>query len=124
MQLKTTDEVDTWKWDLTKDGSYSVKSAYQEIAKREAGNSSNLENFGFVWNKAVPLKIAAFTWKLMHDRIPTMWNLLQRRAFNSSYSTKCRVCGKFDEDTKHLFLDCKVAVAVWERVLLWFDLNN
>ncbi|KAL8464671.1 hypothetical protein ACS0TY_034248 [Phlomoides rotata] len=110
-------------WNLTKDGSYSVKIAYQEIAKRKAGDNTNLEEIGLVWNKAVPLKIAAFSWKLIQDHIPTIWNLLQRGAFNPNYSTKCRVCGKFDEDTKHLFFECHAAAAVWERVPHWFDFN-
>ncbi|KAL8481959.1 hypothetical protein ACS0TY_028195 [Phlomoides rotata] len=79
---------------------------------------------GIIWNKCVPLKTAAFSWKLIQDRIPTMWNLLQRDAFNPNYSLKCRVCGKFDEGTTHLFFDCWSAQVVWKKVNFWFDLGT
>ncbi|KAL8482926.1 hypothetical protein ACS0TY_025825 [Phlomoides rotata] len=122
--MKTSTVEDHWIWKLTKDGTYSVKSAYQELDRRNVGDSTSLATHGIVWNKNVPLKIAAFSWKLIQDRLPTMWNLLQRGAFNPNYSTKCRVCGNFDEDTKHLFFDCRLAIVVWKKVLLWFDIGN
>ncbi|KAL8512522.1 hypothetical protein ACS0TY_018847 [Phlomoides rotata] len=39
-------------------------------------------------------------------------------------SVATRVCGNFDEDTKHLFFDCHLAIAVWKKVLLWFDIGK
>ncbi|KAL8470076.1 hypothetical protein ACS0TY_032807 [Phlomoides rotata] len=61
---------------------------------------------------------------MLQDRVPTIWNLLQREAYNPNYSTKCRVCGNFDEDTTHLFFQCRSALEVWKRVCNWFDLSN
>ncbi|KAL8498966.1 hypothetical protein ACS0TY_022070 [Phlomoides rotata] len=122
--MKASTVMDHWTWKLTKDGVYSVNSAYLELDRRKSGDISCSAAIGIIWNKNVPLKIAAFSWKLLQDRVPTMWNLLQRGAFNPKYSLKCRVCGKFDEDTKHLFFDCCLDISVWKKVHQWFDIGN
>ncbi|KAL8547686.1 hypothetical protein ACS0TY_007127 [Phlomoides rotata] len=106
VNLKTPTVEDHWTWKLSKNGCYSAKSAYLELDRRKSDDSASSAALGIVWNKNVPLKISAFSWKLLQDRVPTMWNLLQRGAFNPNYSLKCRVCGKFDEDTNHLFFYC------------------
>jgi len=31
-----------------------------------------------IWNKEVPLKISLFTWRLLHDRLPTTDGLIKR----------------------------------------------
>ncbi|KAL8471934.1 hypothetical protein ACS0TY_029244 [Phlomoides rotata] len=122
--LKPSLEEDKWTWKLTKDGIYSAKTAYQELHRRKYGDCTIMREYEKVWNKLVPLKIAAFNWKMIQDRVPTMWNLLQRGAFNPNYSTKCRVCGNFDEDTTHLFFNCRSTLEVWKKVCNWFDLSN
>ncbi|KAL8524600.1 hypothetical protein ACS0TY_014270 [Phlomoides rotata] len=122
--MKNATVEDHWDWNLTKDGIYSSKTAYQELDRRNAEDCTSLAAYGIVWNKHVPLKITSFSWKLIQDRVPTMWNLLQRGAFNPNFSTKCIMCGKFDEDTKHIFFDCHFTIFVWKKVISWFDIGK
>ncbi|KAL8458133.1 hypothetical protein ACS0TY_035862 [Phlomoides rotata] len=122
--LNYPNEEDEWTWKLTKDGDYSVKSAYQELMNRKVEDKQNRKQIGIVWNKLVPMKIAVFSWKMLQDRIPTMKNLLQKGAFNPNFSTKCRMCDSIEEEMAHLFFDCRIAANVWRKVNEWLDLDN
>ncbi|KAL8509574.1 hypothetical protein ACS0TY_016699 [Phlomoides rotata] len=122
--LRSPMEEDYWCWKLTKDGQYSVRSAYQVLLNKNSEVNQQRKELGVVWNKLVPSKIAAFAWKLLQDRIPTMGNLLRRGSLNPNFSKKCRLCGNMDEETTHLFFGCHTAKNVWNKVLLWLDLDS
>ncbi|KAL8517334.1 hypothetical protein ACS0TY_015538 [Phlomoides rotata] len=114
---------DRWIWKLEKEGNYSVKTTYNAILKRTMTMNSEQEKISVIWNKIVPLKIVAFSWKLVQDKVPTMTNLLRRGAINPYFSLLCRLCGRSNEDSDHLFFECTSSVAIWEKVYKWFHLN-
>lgn len=72
---------DDWMWVYTKNGQYSVRSAYyNELHAVKAGNPST--SFGHtpqvsqqLWKAKVPPKVKLFGWKMLHNGIPVYQNL-------------------------------------------------
>lgn len=75
-------EEDKWVWGPDDGDSFTDKSAYSVIAKVFM-NEENLDLlnscvFRHVWKSSAPTKTIAFSWKLLHNRIPTRSDLAQR----------------------------------------------
>ncbi|GKV35410.1 hypothetical protein SLEP1_g43679 [Rubroshorea leprosula] len=64
-------------WTHSKDGKYSTRSAYKILTMEPDGEQRH-SVLKRTWNPIVPSKIAAFSWKLIQDKIPTRGNLLRR----------------------------------------------
>ncbi|KAL8557444.1 hypothetical protein ACS0TY_004751 [Phlomoides rotata] len=111
--LKSDINEDKWRWSRTSSGIYTMKSAYVVITEMNSEVNNQTTKLGIVWNTVVPLKIAAFTWKVLQDRIPSMLNLLKRGAYHPNFSTNCKLCDLDSEDTQHLFFDCKASKTIW-----------
>jgi hypothetical protein len=69
-----TQEADSFKWDLTKSGFYSVKSMYLDYMD---DHTKFLRKF--VWKIKVPLKIRIFIWFLHQTVLLTKDNLEKRK---------------------------------------------
>ncbi|KAL8494404.1 hypothetical protein ACS0TY_025275 [Phlomoides rotata] len=123
-QLNPTSSEDTWRWRRNSSGIFTVKSAYEAIVESHAGEIIAAAKLGTVWIKAVPLKIAAFSWKVLQDRIPTIMNLLKREAYNKNFSPKCRLCDLENEDTNHLFFECFAAKNIWYHIYRWVGFDR
>ncbi|GLU12194.1 hypothetical protein SLE2022_288940 [Rubroshorea leprosula] len=96
---------DFWSWKHDSKGNYSTKSAYSllNISIEEPGSIQ----FNKIWNSTVPLKVSAFVWKLLQDRIPTGESLLKRGMAGGEPHFACIFCGKQIESTSHLFFTCE-----------------
>ncbi|KAL8456642.1 hypothetical protein ACS0TY_034759 [Phlomoides rotata] len=116
--------LDVWRWKSNSNGYYTVKTAYATISKQQSEDSSTSLKLGEVWNKAVPIKIAAFSWKALQDRIPTILNLRKRGSYNPHFSTMCRLCNLAPEDYEHLLFDCKTALSIWRCIFRWVGSNG
>ncbi|GKU99946.1 hypothetical protein SLEP1_g12720 [Rubroshorea leprosula] len=66
---------DTWRWRPDNEGNYTTRSAYEQLAKKE---ESTLLEYKNIWSAQVPSKVAAFSWQMLLDRIPTKANLAKR----------------------------------------------
>ena len=69
------------------------------------------------------MKVVAFSWKLLLDRIPTRSNLSRRNCLPPDMSTLCVLCGSSEESTNHLFLHCDFSASVWANVMSWLDFS-
>ncbi|GKU94711.1 hypothetical protein SLEP1_g8164 [Rubroshorea leprosula] len=63
---------DTWRWRPDNEGNYTTRSAYKQLAKKE---ESTLLEYKNIWSAQVPSKVAAFSWQMLLDKIPTKANL-------------------------------------------------
>lgn len=80
--------------------------------------------FNYIWKSPAPLKVLAFSWTLLQDRIPTRVNLALRRVLSGEgEACRCVLCGRMDESAIHLFLHCEVAASLWTMVMNWVNLN-
>jgi hypothetical protein len=61
---------------------YSVKEAYSSIIGEYVAEDSR--DLAAVWNGLIPLKVSAFVWRLLQNRIPSRGNLIKRGVLNES----------------------------------------
>ena len=102
--------MDGWVWKAKEGGVLSVKSSYKKLEKllvSEEGRSLQKKKvFEAIWKSPTPTKVVAFSWQLLHNRIPTRLNLARRNALPLESSTTCVLCGRGEESSSHLFLHC------------------
>ncbi|GLT78296.1 hypothetical protein SLA2020_498360 [Shorea laevis] len=112
---------DSWRWGHDPKGTYSTKSAY--IILNGNNTEPTSKQFNMLWNKNVPLKVSAFVWKALQNRIPTGDNLLKRGIVGIEVDFLCIFCGKHTETVSHLFFTCEATWAVWQASYAWWDLQ-
>ena len=113
--LSRRSSTDTIIWAETKNGVYSVRSAYHLLMKAKKGgessNNSQVNNlWKGIWNASVPQKIKLFIWKACKNILPTKLNLFRKKACNSM---SCDLCDNDLESVMHVLVDCKFAQEVW-----------
>ncbi|CAN1130761.1 Putative ribonuclease H protein At1g65750 [Linum perenne] len=99
-------------WHLSKDGSYTVRSAYrvymERVLNREYLNVDG--NWLIIWGLQVPPKVKHFVWRLGRNVLSTKENLHQRHI---QINGDCGSCNSFFESTFHLFVECDMARRCW-----------
>ncbi|GLT52165.1 hypothetical protein SLA2020_255190 [Shorea laevis] len=113
-------QQDTWMWKHSREGKYSVQTAYKYLSQQHTAGSG--QKYDLVWNKNVPLKVTAFAWKLLQNRIPTKDNLM-KRGMNGQGNDKCVLCDLEAESVEHLFFKCNVSWSIWASCYDWWDLK-
>ena len=98
-------------WVFSKDGSFSLKSAYF-LAK--GLNPLNLASHPcrWVWDAYTTPRIKFFLWLVSRNSIPTRV-VLGSKGFNLCLT--CDVCGISDESIIHALSDCPRAKRVWTK---------
>ncbi|GKV27815.1 hypothetical protein SLEP1_g36939 [Rubroshorea leprosula] len=71
----------------------------------------------------VSLKVSAFAWKVMQNRIPTKKNLQKRKVLTSEDDVSCALCGSEIESSDHLLFMCLEAWKVWSSYYNWWGIN-
>ena len=97
MSVTLSNDEDTFKWKLTPNGVFSVKSMHIDCMN---GHTPFLRKY--LWKLKVPLKIKIFMWFLNRKVIITKYNLA-KRIWNG-----CKKCTfrQHDETLEHLFISC------------------
>nr|POE51498.1 putative ribonuclease h protein [Quercus suber] len=104
-------------WPRTRDGSYSVKSAYQLLSaenRTSQPSSSDTEAckpfWNSIWKLKVPKKDKHFLWKASNESLPTKCNLFTRHILPDNVFT---FCDKHPEDTIHSLWLCDLVKCIW-----------
>ncbi|KAL4575096.1 hypothetical protein LXL04_021937 [Taraxacum kok-saghyz] len=107
---------DAWRWELTADGAFSVKST------RCHTDSSCLPalHVQVRWIKFLPRKVNVFLWRLLLNRLPTRWDLGGRGVLVDDIM--CPVCAAVPEQVHHLFFGCTLAMELWDKLRRWCQL--
>lgn len=59
--------------------------------------------YKLLWNNVVPLKVSAFAWNAIQNRMPTKQNLLKRGVNGiTATQSQCTLCGDQTEDKNHV----------------------
>lgn len=72
------DHRDTWKWSGDMNGTYSIKGACTILSNQQGHYSLNVdlqEGFKTIWNKVRLIKVIVHAWRILWDRLPTIYNL-------------------------------------------------
>nr|GEX03166.1 hypothetical protein [Tanacetum cinerariifolium] len=96
---------------------FSVASARNHIDALTLDVSSSVTR----WNKAIPIKINVFLWRLLLNKLATRINL-DRRGIDLD-STLCPLCMEDVETANHLFFSCDIASALWNKFASWWQLD-
>ncbi|WCJ29809.1 Retrovirus-related Pol polyprotein from type-1 retrotransposable element R2 [Euphorbia peplus] len=105
-------------WSCSKNGVYSVKSGYQQaesIRRSNEGSSSTLRTqskiWRIIWQSKVPPKVKLFSWKAVHNALPTLNELFKRGINVEDY---CCFCGSVGETLSHILCSCFRAKEIWK----------
>ncbi|KAL8143934.1 hypothetical protein V2J09_016966 [Rumex salicifolius] len=101
---------DSLTWSFSKDGMYTVSSAYVGLTDFNRGQSDVGDIFRVLWRIKVPERIRMFLWLGVHGRL--MKNAERFRRHLTS-DPRCAVCSDGEETLLHLFRDCRKAKCVW-----------
>jgi hypothetical protein len=114
---------DGWRWCSDPEGGFSVKSAFDSISKEIVVvpllPSFEAKILNDIWASPTPSKVIAFSWQLLHDRVPTKVNLRLRGVLPHTSGDNCVWCCASRESATHLFLHCKMAIEVWYGIFKW-----
>jgi hypothetical protein len=103
-------------WRGTKNGNFSVRSAYfLEVEKNEAqrGETSRpVEGIMWkeCWNMKVPNVVKLFLWKALHNLLPTRVNLAKKGVTTDKL---CPICAMEEETVMHVLWSCPASADVW-----------
>ncbi|KAL4579626.1 hypothetical protein LXL04_015780 [Taraxacum kok-saghyz] len=92
---------DIWRWELGHDGMFSVKEARVTIDLKSLTEVD--------------------VQRVVHDRLPRRWSLGIRGI--TLDHIMCLVCDGAPEQIHHLFCRCPVAVALWEAMARWCQIQ-
>lgn len=99
---------DSCLWKPSKNGKFSVKSAYGSVT----GDAGLLKDnrWQIVWDNALPPRIKRFIWLARRRRLLTNCERVRRRLVDSEQYEQC---GAVQESLIHVLRDYPLAVAVW-----------
>ncbi|KAK2426239.1 hypothetical protein P8452_40952 [Trifolium repens] len=120
--VNIVDTDDRWVWNPDLVGGFSVKTLYVHLDSVLLPHNilSLSAQFAFnnTWKTAVPSKVCALAWQLLLNKIPTRENLFRRGVLHDD-EISCPLCNETVESTRHLFLHCPFASAVWYSLNRW-----
>ncbi|KAJ1436407.1 Ribonuclease H-like superfamily [Sesbania bispinosa] len=118
IHLSRLDREDSLIWKLSKDGRYSVKSAYYHITENMVDNSHYKVqgDWKTLWKLKVPNCVKLFLWRLLRGCLPTRMNL-QRKGV--SCPATCAFCESALENEWHVFFGCMNSIACWQKAGMW-----
>jgi hypothetical protein len=111
--------VDYMAWNYTKNGLFSVHSAYhlkQQLKREAAGSASSSRNTSehqgwlSIWEADVASKIKVHCWRLARNGLAVGEELRRRRI---KEGVRCIACGR-EETLVHRFWSCPHSAQVWE----------
>ncbi|KAF7833177.1 ribonuclease H [Senna tora] len=118
--ISVTQGEDKIYWSGNNEGIYKVKDGYNKLfeSRNISPNQFRFKAWKEYWKIKLPHKVLMFGWKLCHNRLPIVENLLKR---NFNIQGTCVFGCDLLETQKHLFMECPAAKAVWFGV--WFGSN-
>lgn len=112
-------QQDRLVWAASKQGTFSVRSAYYlEKSRREQeqgeslnqGDAKNL--WKLVWSLKVPSMLKNFMWKVGMNLLPTKDNLFRQHI---AQDPLCPICNLEPESVEHILWSCRSSQAVWQE---------
>jgi ribonuclease HI len=115
--ISATDQADLQIWRGTKNGVFSVRSAYHilkenEVEQEAGGSSCSLKSsiWKSIWQLQIPNAEKHFLWRACREILPTRDNLCKRRVLSDPI---CPICEREPETTFHALWQCPSARDVW-----------
>jgi len=97
---------DSLVWKKTQSGDISFKDAY--LFKSPV--HPKIPWAKSVWSANIPPTKSLLVWCIMHNRMPTDENLINK---SCSLASVCNICYSDSESTQHMFLHCPLTAKLW-----------
>ncbi|XP_042942596.1 uncharacterized protein LOC122276753 [Carya illinoinensis] len=117
--ISSTGAEDRLIWQGTKDGVFTMKSAYylqNELNALMFHQSCLIIKKKTIWTRCwsfkIPNALKTFMWRACLESLPTRLNLAKKRICESP---KCLVCLSEDETMIHILWNCPFAIDVWRQ---------
>ncbi|XP_048611782.1 uncharacterized protein LOC125586041 [Brassica napus] len=117
LAISSTHRRDSFCWNYTRNGQYTVKSGYwlaQNVltpaVEKEIVEPSIKKLQAFAWKIKAPNKICHLIWQLLTGHVTVTRNLTRRNMRCDNY---CPRCGELEETVTHAFFECPPALQVW-----------
>ncbi|XP_071727806.1 uncharacterized protein [Rutidosis leptorrhynchoides] len=114
------DKQDEWKWTLTSNGNFTVKSLTSIIYVHFYTGSSS--SFVTMRNNLLPKKIGVFVWRAFQKRLPVR-NELDKRGIDLD-TVRCPLCDGDIETVDHSLLRCNKSLDIWNRIFSWWGFGS
>ena len=106
------DTEDSLAWAFSKDGLFSLQSAYL-LAKGLNPLNLGISSMSWIWKADTHLRIQFFMWLCSHNNLPTS-EILGSRGLN--LNPLCTICHQENESVDHLLRRCNVAQDLWRKL--------
>ena len=113
-RISLTDKPDTWIIPGAPSDSFST-GWFRDCLETHKTMGQTQQDF---WQKWIPKKHNIFIWRFIRNRIPTRQCLSEMSL--DIPCTLCPICDLKEEDTIHLFVDCKFARSLWTSLSQWW----
>jgi ribonuclease HI len=117
LPISVSNQGDKQIWRGTKNGFFSVKSAYfiqKELERKEEAESSARRGISRVWQEIWKLRLPnagkIFLWRACHEILPTWVNLYRRKIVEDAL---CPLCGREEETVLHVLWQCPSTADMW-----------
>nr|GEV78578.1 RNA-directed DNA polymerase, eukaryota, reverse transcriptase zinc-binding domain protein [Tanacetum cinerariifolium] len=118
VDVTLSSSLDSWKWLLGNDGSFSVASIRSHIDHLMLPSLAS----STTWNSCLPRKVNTFVWRFCLDRLPHRLNLSKHGI--DIESILCPICNSNVESLDHMFFSCEVASQLWRMVRIWCNIMD
>lgn len=105
-------------WLLNSSGFFTIASVKKAISvdSTVANINERSINFNDLWKSSIQKKCKFFLWTVFHERLNST-DVIQRRYPNMALNPNwCVSCKAATEDLNHIFINCRRAKYIWERV--------
>ncbi|XP_048596178.1 uncharacterized protein LOC125594561 [Brassica napus] len=117
LAISSAHRRDTFCWNYTRNGQYTVKSGYwvahnvlMTEGEKEVLEPSITKLQAFAWKIKAPSKICHLIWQLLTGYVAVTRNLARRNMRCDNY---CPRCGELEESVTHAIFECPPALQVW-----------
>ena len=101
------EDDDKCVWTASSNGSFSLKSAWEEIRRKKNVIGSSK----FIWHPCVPLKWSIITWRSLLKSLP-LDDCITKRGFQLAFKCNCCLSPQV-ETVDHVFANSDTAEEVW-----------
>ncbi|XP_013608239.1 PREDICTED: uncharacterized protein LOC106315002 [Brassica oleracea var. oleracea] len=117
MAISSTHRQDSFCWEYTRNGQYTVKSGYwvaQNLLKLDEETLILEPSItilqAFAWKLKAPRKICHLIWQVITGQVAVTRNLVRRNMRCDNY---CPRCGEAEESVTHAIFECPPALQAW-----------
>ncbi|KAL8539947.1 hypothetical protein ACS0TY_001524 [Phlomoides rotata] len=75
-----------------------------------------------MWRSWATRKTIVTAWKIIKEKMATTDNLVKRGMTLNDEEKTCHLCMEKEENTRHIFFECKVSFIIWSSILNWLGI--